>query len=129
MKKTIYQKQPDLNYKSLVMVYFDGENRYIAHSFIHNGREGKYLSILYKDPLPTGDFIAGWNYLDDNSFSMVMIPEKNQEMAVEDFYAAWNPEMLAQGIEIIEVKGFDEVNRLMTDPEINEQEFVFFGRK
>ncbi|MDH6366959.1 MULTISPECIES: hypothetical protein [Breznakia] len=129
MEKTIYQKQPNLDYRSLVMVYFNGSERYLAHSFIHNGREGKYLSILYKDPLPEGDFIAGWNYLDDNSFSMVMVPEVSQELAVEDFYAAWNPDMITKGIEIIEVKGFDEINRLMADPEVNQQEFLFFGRK
>ncbi len=129
MEKVIYQKQPEIDYDSLVMVFHQGGKRYFSHSFIYHGRDGKYLQFFYKDPLPEGDFLKGWNYLDDHSFRIVMVPEPSQAVAIDDFIAAHNPISQINAIEIIEIGGFDEIDTLLKDPSIASQEIIFFGRK
>lgn len=129
MQKVVYNKQPDMNYDSMVMIIRKEDKRYFSHSFIYHGRDGKYLQFLYKDPLPEGDFITGWNYLDDHSYRIVMVPEPSQEVAVEDFIAAYQPTSQINAIEVIEIKGFDEIDDLLHDPNIEKQEVVIFGRR
>lgn len=129
MEKAIYRKQPFLSYKSMVMLYQSKEQRYLAHAFIYNGRDAKYLLFLYKDGLPKGGIIAGWNYLDDTSYKTVIVPEATMEQAIDDFLAVWKPNDIQKEIEIIEIEGFDEIDTYMEDKEIKKEEIVFFGRK
>lgn len=129
MKKAIYRKQPFLDYQSIIMIY-NGENeKYLAHSFIYNGRDAEYLLFLYKQPLPKMKFIEAWNYLDDNAFDTTIVPVPSLEQAIDDFLAVWKPDCIQESIEIIEVSGFSEIEKLLEDKTVFDKELLFFGRK
>lgn len=129
MNITMYQKQPFLAYKSIVMVYQKHGIQHLAHVFVYEGREARYLLFLYKDQLPKGDFIKAWNELDDTSYQTMMVPEPTLEQAIDDFLAVWNFTLIGQPMEIFEVQGFDEIETIMKVPSIQEKEVIFFGRK
>jgi len=129
MEKAIYRKQPFLAYKSMVMLYQSKKERYLAHAFIYNGRDAKYLLFLYKDPLPRGEVIEGWNYLDDTSYKTIIVPEPTMEQAIDDFLAVFKPEWMQEAIEIIEIEGFDEIDKVLQQKAIKQQEVLFFARK
>ena len=129
MEKTVYRKQPFMDYKSIVMLYQNNQERYLAHTFIYNGRDSKYLLFLYKDALPKGTLIEGWNYLDDTSYKTVIVPEPSLEQAIDDFLAVWKPNCIQKSIEIIEIKGFDEIDKVLQNKDLSKQELIFFGRR
>ena len=60
---------------------------YIGNTDFYNGRldSDRYMSVMYKDPLPSDmGIMAGWDYLDDNSPTVELIPERNMETGIEE---------------------------------------------
>ena len=105
------------DYNNIVMIYKDLEgNSHLAHSFVYNGHDGSTnLLFLYKDILPEMDFIRAWNYLDDNSYSTVIVSEPTHEQGIDDFLACWCPNKTVDDLEFISINGFDEIQTNLKD--------------
>lgn len=87
---------------------------YIGHSFYYGGREGaEYLLFLYKDPLPAGNFLTGWNILDETSLHITIVDEKDHQTAVEDFLCCQDPNLTMEDITFIPIRDFSEVDDIM----------------
>ena len=60
---------------------------FIGNTDFYNVRldSDRYMSVMYKDPLPSDmGIMAGWDYLDDNSPTVELIPERNMETGIEE---------------------------------------------
>ena len=53
----------------------------------------EYLLFLYKDPLPQGGLLEGWNELDETSYHITIVGVHDHRIAVEDFLVCHNPEL------------------------------------
>ncbi|MEG0239030.1 hypothetical protein [Anaerorhabdus sp.] len=117
------------NFERIVLAYKDGEGVvHIAHSFFYNGRDGsEYLLFLYKDPLPKGNFVEGWNYLDENSVNTTIVGVHDHGVAVEDFLAAWDPTKIMSDVNFYQVKDFSEVDEMYDKIKIDNHQVVAFG--
>lgn len=117
------------DFERIVLAHKNNEGVvHIAHSFFYNGRDGsEYLLFLYKDALPAGNFIEGWNYLDENSINTTIVGVHNHEIAVEDFLACWAPEKKWNEIQYYEVNDFSEVDDMYDKIKLDNNSVVAFG--
>ena len=100
------------SYERVLMFYKDVNNNvYIGHTFLYNGRDdSKYMLFLYKDALPKGNVIEGWNYLDENSFNIVTIGVNDIKLAIDDFLSVYDTSITWETMSYYEVKDFSEVD-------------------
>ena len=100
------------SYERVLMFYKDVNNNvYIGHTFQYNGRDdSKYMLFLYKDALPKGNVIEGWNYLDENSFNIVTIGVNDIKLAIDDFLSVYDTSITWETMSYYEVKDFSEVD-------------------
>lgn len=79
-------------FQNIIILYMDENgDRYIGNTSYYNGRGNAcdYLSVMYRDKLPADmEVVQGWNWLDDNSARIALIPEESMRVGVEDFLAA-----------------------------------------
>ena len=129
MNKIVFRNQDLLDYESIVMVWNNKGKKYLGHTFIYNGRKSKYLLFLYKDEMPNKKFLDAWNWLDDNSFAITIVSEPTLEQAIDDFLAVWEPKLIEEAFEIIEVEGFDDIEQLLESQELINQSMLLFARK
>lgn len=107
------------DYNNIVMIHKGAEGTcHLAHSFVYNGHDGSSnLLFLYKDNLPEMEFLAAWNYLDDTSYTTVIVSEPSHEQGIDDFLACWCPEKTIADLEFYAIKGFDEIQTNLKDLE------------
>lgn len=117
------------NFERIVLAHKSSEGVvHIAHSFFYNGRDGsEYLLFLYKDALPKGNFVEGWNYLDENSVNTAIVGVHDHGVAVEDFLACWDPNQTINDVEFFQVKDFSEVDDMYDKVKIEPNHVVAFG--
>lgn len=106
------------NFQRIVLVYknLDGTLQ-MGHTFFYDGRDGsEYLLFLYKDKLDTSkDFLSAWNHLDESSFTTVIVPESNLEVAIDDFLVSFNETLSWKNIDYIPIKDFSEIDSKLKD--------------
>jgi len=111
--------------QKLVLVCCDEEGkRYIGTISYFGGdiQERRYLSVLYKDPLPEGDdLMACWNWLDDNSVNVYLDYTSSMELGVADFLSAHNCKLNSDELAYQVVEDYGEINSRYHDemPKIN----------
>lgn len=109
----------------IVMLYKSEGEIYLGHSFIYRGRDGsKYLLFLYKEPLPMNDVLDGWNYLDENSVKITIVPENTHEMAINDFLFAHGGKVVKQSFETVD--DFSIMNEMMKNRDMIDDEMIGF---
>lgn len=99
-------------FERIVLLYKaqDGKT-FIGHSFYYGGRDGsEYLLFLYKDPLPQGGLLEGWNELDETSYHITIVGVHDHRIAVEDFLVCHNPELTWEDVIYVLVHDFTEVD-------------------
>lgn len=99
-------------FERIVLATKNQDNQiYIGHSFYYGGRDGaEYLLFLYKDPLPAGNFLTGWNILDETSLHITIVEERDHKTAVEDFLCCHDPKLTIEDITFIPIRDFSEVD-------------------
>lgn len=78
-------------FQNIVLLYRNKEGRtFIGNVYFYDSRgRMDYLAVLCKDPLPEEEgLMMGWNWLDDNSPHINLVPEESMETGVEDFLYA-----------------------------------------
>ncbi|MEE3487275.1 MAG: hypothetical protein VZT48_04135 [Bulleidia sp.] len=89
-------------YQNIVTLYKNEEGKVFIGStlFYNRGGNNDYMNVMYKEALPEGmGVMDGWNYLDDNSAYIILVPEQTAKVSVED-------QLYAHGFD----KGLENVN-------------------
>ena len=104
-------------YHHIILLYKDMVGQmYLGHCYQNNGRDtSKYLLFLYKDALPKMDFLSGWNFLDDNSISTVIVEVREAELGILDFLSCYNPEYDLSDLKPIVINNFQEIQENLND--------------
>ncbi len=100
-------------FQNIVTLYrSESGNLYIGNTFFYNGRgvADDWMSVMYKDPLPEENgILSGWNWMDDNSPFVTLVPEENAETAVEDFMYAHGAERSWKDLPYHVIKNYAEI--------------------
>lgn len=117
-------------FQNVVTLYRDSNGKiFIGNTYFYNGRD-KYISIMYKESLPENmGIIAGWNYLDDNSATITLIPEKCLETGIEDFLYAHGKEKNWHSIEYRVINDYTEIESNLIEDPIKNNEVRAYGIK
>lgn len=101
----------------MIMVFKNEKNEmYLGHCYQNNGRDtAKYLLFLYKDILPKMDFLSAWNYLDDNSYTTVVVEVSEAETGMMDFIACYKPHGVLEDMEFVEINTFQDIQKNLND--------------
>lgn len=117
-------------FQNIVLLYCDANGkRFIGNTSYYNGRGNMdYLSILCKDPLPEDmDIMMGWNWLDDNSPNIILVPEETMETGVEDFLFAHGMEKDWRSIPYYRIHDYTDIEPFMAENPIEKGTAVAFG--
>ncbi|MCI5723525.1 MAG: hypothetical protein MR283_05910 [Erysipelotrichaceae bacterium] len=100
-------------YQNVVILYRDEEGAlYIGNTYNYHGRtpESQFMSIMYRESLDeTKGIMAAWNYLDDHSPTITLVPESEMSLGVEDFLTAHQADLKWDEIEYHEVTSYPKI--------------------
>ncbi len=123
--------EDDLNiFQNVVMLYRDENSRlYIGNTYYYNGRGNlDYMSVMYKEELPEEKGIMmGWNYLDDNSARVTLVPTDSMCTGVEDFLYAHGKLKDWKSVEYHTVNDYQEIERYVKSHPIKAGQAIGFG--
>lgn len=118
-------------FQNIIIVYMDeNKNRYIGNTYYYNGRGSNcdYLSVMYRDQLPEGmEVVQGWNWLDDNSARIALIPEENMRVGVEDFLAAHNLKKDWKTLEYHVIDDYTGIHNYLISHPLQPNQILGFG--
>ena len=121
----------DLSIFQNVIIFYRDSNGYlfIGNTYFYNGRD-KYMSVMYKECLPPNmGVMAGWNYLDDNSPTVTLVPEQDMQTGVEDFLYAHGKEKNWKTVEYRVIDNYTEIEKNLIENPISNGEVRGFGIK
>ena len=110
------------------MLYKDEkEQTHLAHSFYYNWRgNAKYLLFLYKEPLNNEkNILDGWNYLDDNSYNIVVIDEE----ILNDFSYGFETNQQLKDIQFLDIEKFNEIDIYLNKKPLVKNQVMAFVMK
>lgn len=116
----------------VILLRNSNDELFIGNTYFYNGRldSDRYMSVMYKDPLPANmGIMAGWNYLDDNSPTVELIPERNMETGIEDFLYAHGMERDWHSIEYHVIQSYPEIESYLVHHPIQKNSVIGFGIK
>lgn len=119
-------------FQNVIVLYKDeAGKRYIGNVYYYNGRGGKdYLGVFCKDALPENlGVIMGWNWLDDNSPNIILVPEDTMETGVEDFLFAHGKERKWNSVEYHVIDSFGDIDEYEEKNPLKNGEVIGFGIK
>lgn len=124
----------DLNiFQNTVVLYRDETGKlFIGNTSYYGGRgDGdNYMSIMCKDPLPENmDVMMGWNYLDENSPFITLVPEKNIQTGIEDFLYAHGREKNWRTVEYHIIDDYTEIEPYLKKHPLQKGQVTAFGIK
>ncbi len=117
-------------FQNIVLLYRNDEGKlYIGNVYYYNGQgKNDYLGIFCKDPLPEDKgIIMGWNWLDDNSPYITMVPESDMETGVEDFMFANGRAGQWNSVDYHVVNSYGEIDEYVEKHPIAKGEIAGFG--
>ena len=108
-KQTVSLEQ----YQNVVVLYRDENGAlFIGNTYDYHGRtpDSRYLSIMYHESLDeTLGIMAAWNYLDDNSPTITLVPVSKMSLGVDDFLTAHNTGLKWDETEYHEVSSYPKI--------------------
>ena len=118
-------------FRNIVLLYKNEEgNTYIGSSSSNNtsDKDHKNHIVLYKDSMPKDkDYIAGWNYLDDNCSKTYIVFNQFMEVAVDDFMAAHNINKTWKDIDYNIVDSLNDVSDSLMSSQLKKNEVRAYG--
>lgn len=131
MEKVIsFNKNLDM-FKRIVLVYKNEEGKtFIGSSFHDTNSETNFNNyiVLYKDALPSElDCFDGWNFLDDNSDNIYLVPIKHSEVAVDDFLVAHHINKTWKDLDYNVVNNITEINTEVNTNALQNNEVRAYG--
>lgn len=119
-------------FQNLVVVYCDENGKkYIGNTYYYNGRGNlDYMCVMCKDSLPDNmDLIMAWNWLDDNSPAVTLVPEVSMETGVEDFLYAHGKTKDWKTVSYHVIEEWPDMEKYIKDHPIKNGEVIGFGIK
>ena len=119
-------------FQNVVAFFRDADGKlFINNIYFYNVRgDHDYLSIMCKDPLPENmGLMMGWNWLDDNSPNILLVPEESIETGVEDFMYSHGLEKSWKDIEYHVIDNFSEIESYFSKHTLGKGGVVAFGIK
>ena len=133
MSETVKFDESLDKFQSVVLLLRTREGAlYIGNTYFYDGRGfgPDYLTIMYKEPLPGGmAIIDGWNWLDDNSPRVIMVPEQTMETGIEDFMCAHGFEKNWKDINYHTVNNYSDIESYVKKHPIEKDQIVGFAQK
>ena len=128
-----FMESPSI-FHSIALFYKDEYQKvHIGFTYFYDGRgvADDWLSILYKDPLPdkAESVIMGWNWLDDNSAQIYLIPTDKPETGIEDFLYGNGLEKDWKSISYVAVKSYPEIEEYLQEHPLETCTAIAFGMK
>ena len=117
-------------FQNIVILYRDENGKlFIGNTYYYGGRGNMdYLSILCKDSLPEEmDIMEGWNWLDDNSPNIILVPEETMEIGIEDFLFAHGMEKNWRTIDYYKIHDYTDIEPFVAAKPIKKGMVVAFG--
>lgn len=119
------------DFQHVMLVYCDDEGkRYVANVNYYNGKtkDSLYLAMMFKEAVPQEmDLLEGWNYLEDNSPYVYLIPEASLEIAVEDFLHAHHIEQDWKSVDYHIIDNYMELDEYFKTHQLEKGELLGFG--
>ena len=103
---------------------------FIGNTYFYNGRgtADDWMSVMYPDALPEDrGIIMGWNYLDENSPAVTLVPEANAETGVEDFLYAHGMERDWRTVDYHVIKSYPEIEQYFAKNRLEAGKTIAFG--
>ena len=127
-----FNEQLDV-FQDIVVLYrnVNGE-LYIGNTYFYNGRGTgpDWMSVMYAEPLPEKNgILLGWNWLDDNSPRVTLVPEEHAETGVEDFLYAHGLEHDWRSIDYMVIRNYQDIEAWFRENELGLGRAVAFGIK
>lgn len=100
-------------YQNIVTLYKNKEGKvFIGNTlFYDRGGNNDYMNVMYKEALPEGSGVMdGWNWLDDESAYIILVPEQTAKTAVEDQLYAHGFEGGAEAVSWHEVSSYPAID-------------------
>ena len=131
MEKIIsFNKNLDM-FKRIVLVYKNEKGETFIGSSFHDSDSEKNFNnyiVLYKDALPSElDCFEGWNFLDDNSDNIYLVPIKHSEVAVDDFLVAHHIDKTWKDLDYNVVNNITEINSEVNNNALQNNEVRAYG--
>lgn len=117
-------------FQNVVILYRDENGKlFIGNTYYYNGRGNMdYLSVLCKDPLPEErGIMEGWNWLDDNSPNIILVPEETMETGIADFLFAHGAGKDVHTVSYYKIQNYMDIEPLVFSRPIEKGEVVAFG--
>ena len=118
-------------FQNIVVLYRDESGKlFIGNTCFYNGRghAEDWMTFMYEESLPEENgILLGWNWLDDNSPHVTLVPETAAETGVEDFLYAHGLERDWKTIDYIVIKNYQEIEDYCAKNKIEPGCAIAFG--
>ena len=120
-------------FQNIVVLYRDESGKlFIGNTYYYNGRGtgADWMSVMYAEALPESKgILLGWNWLDDNSPKVTLVPENTAETGVEDFLYAHGLEHDWRSIDYINVNNYQDIETYCKENKLAKGHAIAFGIK
>lgn len=118
-------------FQNVMIIYKDDEGKcFVGNMNYYNGNtpDSKYMSILFKEPIPEGmELIDGWNYLEDHSPYVYLVPSSSMNVAIEDFLYSHGLERDYTTVDYHVIDSYMELSDYVKNHELKNGEVLGFG--
>ena len=128
-----YIESPSV-FHNIALFYKDEfQKTHIGCTYFYNGRgvADDWLSVLYEEPLPDDieSTILAWNWLDDNSAKIYLVPTDTPETGIEDFLYGNGLDRDWKSIPYVSVQSYPEIEEYLQEYPLETCTAIAFGMK
>jgi len=125
-----FDENPEI-FQNIVLFYrADNGKFHIGSTNYYNGRgvADDWLSVLYEEPLPEENgIIMGWNWLDDNSALINLVPTDKAATGIEDFLYAHGLERDWKSIDYVVIRSYPDIEKYFETNTLDKGSAIGFG--
>ena len=126
-------ESPSIFHNIAIFYKDEYQKTHIGCTYFYNGRGvgDDWMSVMYEEPLPDDidSVILGWNWLDDNSAMVYLVPTDSAETGIEDFLYAHGLEKDWKSIGYVAVKSYPEIEEYIDEHPLETCTAIAFGMK
>ena len=120
-------------FQNIVVLYRNvNDELFIGNTYYYNGRGigPDWMSVMYAEAMPEEKgILLGWNWLDENSPRVTLVPEVAAETGVEDFLYAHGLEHNWRSIDYVIVNNYQDIEAYCREHKLQKGHAIAFGIK
>ena len=125
-----FDQNPEI-FQNIVTFYRDEKGKlHIGSTYYYNGRGrgDDWMSVLYEEPVPEENgVLMGWNWLDENSATINLVPTDSAATGVEDFLYSHGLERDWKSIDFVVVSGYPMMEEYLNTHPLDKGCAIAFG--